>query len=85
MEGDAITSMFKRSKTWYTMKYIYYIGDGDSKTYKLSSRIFRMLKKNKTPYDEIEMSDPYFKNNFDFLFLINCFVKIVSINSSRFF
>lgn len=34
MEADAITVMFNRSKTLYKTKYINYIGDGDSKTYK---------------------------------------------------
>jgi len=38
------------------------------------------------PYDKTEMSDPYFKNNFDFFkFLINCFAGIVLISLSLFF
>lgn len=33
MEVDAITEMFKRSQNNYGVKYMNYIGDGDSKTY----------------------------------------------------
>lgn len=34
MEVDAICEMFKRSESNYGVKYLNYIGDGDSKTYK---------------------------------------------------
>lgn len=33
MEVDAIVEMFKRLQNNYGVKYINYIGDGDSKTY----------------------------------------------------
>ena len=33
MEVDAITEMFQRSQQRYNVKYVNYIGDGDSKTY----------------------------------------------------
>lgn len=34
MEPDAIVEMFSRSESTYNVRYAYYIGDGDSKTYK---------------------------------------------------
>ncbi|EFN83912.1 hypothetical protein EAI_07688, partial [Harpegnathos saltator] len=34
MEIDSVIEMFKRSLSLYNMKYISYIGDGDSKTFK---------------------------------------------------
>ncbi|XP_067205402.1 uncharacterized protein [Linepithema humile] len=34
MEVDGITEIFKRSQEKYAVKYVNYIGDGDSKTYK---------------------------------------------------
>lgn len=34
MEVNAITEMFHRSEKQYGVRYINYIGDGDSKTYK---------------------------------------------------
>lgn len=33
MEVDAVVEMFKRSETLHGVKYVNYIGDGDSKTY----------------------------------------------------
>jgi len=34
MEVDAVVEMFQRSETLHQVKYAYYIGDGDSKTFK---------------------------------------------------
>lgn len=34
MEVDAIIEMFQRSESLHNVKYVNYIGDGDSKTYK---------------------------------------------------
>lgn len=34
MEVDAVIEMFQRSESLHNVKYVNYIGDGDSKTYK---------------------------------------------------
>ncbi|EFN69934.1 hypothetical protein EAG_00287, partial [Camponotus floridanus] len=34
MEVDAVVDMFQRSESLHNVKYVNYIGDGDSKTYK---------------------------------------------------
>lgn len=47
MEPDAILTMFQRSELLYGVKYQYYIGDGDSKTFSTIS--------NAKPYNDVEV------------------------------